>query len=323
MVEQLVVSIAEGLDGKRIAVTGSTGFLGTALVERLLRSAPGCELVLLIRPGRRSDRDPAGQPGDLPQRRLRPPARARGDEFQATLDRRVTAVAGDVGTDGLGLDDAGRAALADCDIVIHSAATVSFDSPLDAAVEVNLLGPTRIAAALQRAGGHAPPRGRVHLLRRRQPPGRRPRGAGRGERLLHRRRLARRGRRRPPHAHRRRGRQPHAREAGRVPQAGPPGAGRRRRAPAGRQDRAAPDPLGHRPHGRGRPGPGRLAGLARRLRLHQGPRRAGPVRDPGRRPGQHRAARRSSSRPGPSPSRAGSGASAWPSRSSSPTPAAC
>jgi len=50
---------------------------------------------------------------------------------------------------GLGLDDAGRAALAGCDIVIHSAATVSFDSPLDSAVEVNLLGPTRIAATLQ------------------------------------------------------------------------------------------------------------------------------------------------------------------------------
>ena len=32
-----------------------------------------------------------------------------------------------------------------CDIVIHSAAAVSFDSPLDSAVEINLLGPTRIA----------------------------------------------------------------------------------------------------------------------------------------------------------------------------------
>ncbi|MEK9838873.1 MAG: SDR family oxidoreductase, partial [Ilumatobacter sp.] len=30
--------------------------------------------------------------------------------------------------------------------MIHSAATVSFDSPLDQAVEINLLGPTRIAA---------------------------------------------------------------------------------------------------------------------------------------------------------------------------------
>ena len=34
--------------------------------------------------------------------------------------------------------------------MIHSAATVSFDSPLDAAVEINLLGPVRIAAALNR-----------------------------------------------------------------------------------------------------------------------------------------------------------------------------
>src|SRR5690606_2960416 len=54
--------------------------------------------------------------------------------------------------DGLGLDDAGRAALASCDVVIHSAATVSFDSPLDTAVEVNLLGPTRIARTLGELG---------------------------------------------------------------------------------------------------------------------------------------------------------------------------
>ena len=45
--------IAEDLAAKRIAITGTTGFLGTALVERLLRCVPDCELVLLIRPGRR------------------------------------------------------------------------------------------------------------------------------------------------------------------------------------------------------------------------------------------------------------------------------
>ena len=45
--------IPEELAGRRIAITGSTGFLGTALVERLLRCAPDCELVLVVRPGRR------------------------------------------------------------------------------------------------------------------------------------------------------------------------------------------------------------------------------------------------------------------------------
>ena len=35
--------------GRTIGITGATGFLGTALVERLLRSVPACEVVLLVR----------------------------------------------------------------------------------------------------------------------------------------------------------------------------------------------------------------------------------------------------------------------------------
>ena len=50
----MVPVIAEALAGTRIAITGSTGFVGTALVERLLRSAPDCQLVLLVRDGKRS-----------------------------------------------------------------------------------------------------------------------------------------------------------------------------------------------------------------------------------------------------------------------------
>ena len=46
--------IAESLAGKRIAITGATGFVGTALVERLLRCVPDCELILLVRDGKRT-----------------------------------------------------------------------------------------------------------------------------------------------------------------------------------------------------------------------------------------------------------------------------
>jgi fatty acyl-CoA reductase len=147
--------IAEALAGRRVAVTGATGFLGTALVERLLRSVPECEVLPLVRPGRR-----AGAAERVRRDILRNDAfdrlrREWGDRFEAEIARRVRPVGGDVSVDGLGLDDADRAALAEVDVVIHSAAAVSFDSPLDAAVAVNLLGPSRVAQALAAVGSRA------------------------------------------------------------------------------------------------------------------------------------------------------------------------
>ena len=155
--------IREALAGQRIGITGATGFLGTALVERLLRSVPDCELVLLIRGGRRTT--PATRAkrelfGNDAFRRLRD---EWGREFDANVARRVHVVAGDVSVDGLGLDDEGRALFATCTTVIHSAARVSFDSPLDAAVEVNLVGPLRVLEAV-REGAAATGSTPAHLV---------------------------------------------------------------------------------------------------------------------------------------------------------------
>lgn len=154
--------IAESLTGKRIAVTGSTGFVGTALVERLLRSVPGCELVLLVRDGKRTPAPRRVQRELLKNDafdRLRATHEAGdgadGESFDEMTARRITTVNGDVGRDGLGLSEHDRTVFASCDVVIHSAATVSFDSPLDSAVEINLLGPTRIAQLLHDLGSHA------------------------------------------------------------------------------------------------------------------------------------------------------------------------
>jgi HAD superfamily hydrolase (TIGR01490 family) len=146
--------IAESLAGRRVAVTGATGFLGTALVERLLRSVPGCEVVVLVRPGRRGAEERVRR--DVLRNeafgRLR---REWGSGFDAEAGRRLRALAGDVAVDGLGLDEEGREMLAGCDVVIHAAAAVAFDSPLDAAVEVNLLGPLRVAQTLTAVGSTA------------------------------------------------------------------------------------------------------------------------------------------------------------------------
>jgi alcohol-forming fatty acyl-CoA reductase len=158
--------LREGLDGRRVAVTGATGFLGTALAERLLRSIPGCDVVLLVRPGRRGAADRVRR--EVIKNncfdRLR---RELGADFDTQIAARLQVIGGDVGVDGLALDAEGEEILASCHTVIHSAAAVSFDSPLDSAVETNLLGPVRVAAVLNHLaaeGRTAVPGRKAHLV---------------------------------------------------------------------------------------------------------------------------------------------------------------
>src|SRR3954468_6326673 len=97
--------IADALGNRRIAITGTTGFLGTALLERLLRTVPDSEIVLLLRAGRRST---------VAQRasreifrndafdRLRDEWTQQGKHktgFEDEIARRVQVIAGDVGRD--------------------------------------------------------------------------------------------------------------------------------------------------------------------------------------------------------------------------------
>src|SRR5688500_609428 len=92
---------AEPLAGRRIAITGGTGLRRPALIERLLRNVPGCQLVLLIRPGRRSTVEQRAKReifGNNAFDRLR---EALGrDAFEQMVEDRVTPIAGDVGSDG-------------------------------------------------------------------------------------------------------------------------------------------------------------------------------------------------------------------------------
>ena len=143
--------IAERLTGKTFFVTGGTGFLGTALAERILAAIPDSKLILLVRPGRRSSAMDRAWREVVKNDAFGPLKEQLGAEFEPLMRARVSAVAGDVSKEALGLDENGLEALASADYVIHSAATVSFDSPLPSAVSVNLLGPSNVASAIKLA----------------------------------------------------------------------------------------------------------------------------------------------------------------------------
>ena len=170
--------------------------------------------------GQALDGGPAGAAGDPQERRLRPPAR-RARQGRLRRDGRrggCTAIAGDVGTDGLGLDDADRATLA----------SLRHRHPLGGHRRLRLArstapsrstcsGPTRIADHAATSSASRPtssPCRRATSPATAAAPA--PEELGRRGPVRPRPRLAGRGRRGPPAARRRRGREPHARDARRA-----------------------------------------------------------------------------------------------------------
>ncbi|TMG28812.1 MAG: NAD-dependent epimerase/dehydratase family protein, partial [Chloroflexi bacterium] len=146
--------IAEALKGKTILVTGTTGFLGKSIVEKTLRAIPEVGRINLAI--RASARRPAAE--RLEREVLSSPAFKRlkdelGEEAFARLAaEKLSVLEIDLGADGLGLTEAGRAELARCDIVIHSAAAVEFDNPADLSAQTNLLGAARMVNTVRETG---------------------------------------------------------------------------------------------------------------------------------------------------------------------------
>jgi fatty acyl-CoA reductase len=118
---------------RHVVLTGATGFLGQALLERLLSDRSETVVSLLIRPR-------TGQSVEHRlQSLLRKPvfrswkARIGEEEAARIFSERVRVIEGNV-TDGP------PPLPADADTVIHCASTVSFDPPIDQAFSTNVAG---------------------------------------------------------------------------------------------------------------------------------------------------------------------------------------
>ncbi len=141
--------VRDAFRGTRVLVTGASGFLGTALVAKILNSLPDvAQLVLLVRS------KPGAPAAERVNRRVLGSnafdhLRTRGD--WETLVSKVRTIDGDLREDALGLSQADLDVVTGVDIVIHCAATVAFDAPVDEAFETNLLGPQRLFDALDAA----------------------------------------------------------------------------------------------------------------------------------------------------------------------------
>lgn len=133
-------SIKEYFDESNIFVTGSTGFLGKVLVEKLLRSCVGInKIYIILRPKRGLGSE------------------QRFEEFKANtiFDKirektphvltKLVCVPGDINEANIGFTDKDSKILQETiDIVFHVAATVRFNEPLKDAANLNTFGTERV-----------------------------------------------------------------------------------------------------------------------------------------------------------------------------------
>ncbi|XP_034234855.1 putative fatty acyl-CoA reductase CG5065 [Thrips palmi] len=133
--------VQEFFAGATVMVTGATGFVGKALVEKLLRCCPDLNVIyILIRP--KKGMDVEGRYQELLQHPVF--ERLRSEQGPAVFGK-VRPVAGDVSLPHLGLSEGDRRRLqAEVNIVFHSAATVRFNEGLAAAVSLNTVGTQRV-----------------------------------------------------------------------------------------------------------------------------------------------------------------------------------
>ena len=120
------------LTNEHVFLTGGTGFVGQAILERLLSSHPGTRISVLVR-GKGSQSAEARLENMLRKPVFRNWMDAVGeDEARRQFATRVKVIDGSLSRVG--------ELPSDLDVVIHSASTVSFDPPIDEAFDTNVGG---------------------------------------------------------------------------------------------------------------------------------------------------------------------------------------
>ncbi|XP_044763017.1 fatty acyl-CoA reductase 1-like [Coccinella septempunctata] len=138
-------NIGDFYAGTKIFITGATGFVGKALVEKLLRSCDGIDTIYLLM------RDKRGM--CIEQRLkelLKNPVFGKIRDKNPEVFEKVKAINGDVSLPNLSLSENDKNFLREnIDVVFHSAATVKFNEDLKNAVLLNTLGTKRVLELCQ------------------------------------------------------------------------------------------------------------------------------------------------------------------------------
>jgi HAD-superfamily subfamily IB hydrolase len=122
--------IAELLAGKKIAMTGVTGFIGEQMLWKFLTECPDTTTAVLVR--RKGSLSATQRVASLLKKKIFKDIVAEAGSVEELMAARIDVIEGD-------LPDAPELPR-DIDVLVHCAGDVSFDPPIDAAFKTNVLG---------------------------------------------------------------------------------------------------------------------------------------------------------------------------------------
>ena len=140
------------LKGRRILVTGATGFLGKVFVALLLRWHPEIDKIyLLIRGDARSTLNRFRR--EILDSPVMGPLREHlGEEFDRYVEEKLAVVPGDITNVGLLAEGEKPFKAGSIDAVVHSAGFVNFEASLEKALEVNTIGVANVIEFCRQIG---------------------------------------------------------------------------------------------------------------------------------------------------------------------------
>ncbi|MCZ6681372.1 MAG: AMP-binding protein [Candidatus Poribacteria bacterium] len=140
-------TIPEFFRDKAIFITGATGFLGQALIAKILTDLPDVKRIYLLIRSRIEPNGKVYTPANRLENELFTSSvfanlrQIRGEQFDRWIREKVCAVEGDLAYERLGMSDACYEKLQrEVQIFISSGGLVKFDPPIDASLQSNVLG---------------------------------------------------------------------------------------------------------------------------------------------------------------------------------------
>ncbi|KAL8214382.1 hypothetical protein R6Q57_003831 [Mikania cordata] len=140
------IGIVHILKGKRLFVTGATGFLGKVFIEKMLRTVPDVGKIYILIKAKNKDAAMDRVKNEIINAELfKTLQQAYGKSYQSFMLSKLVPVTGNVCESNLGLDEETVDEIAkDLDIIVNSAANTTFDERYDVALDINTGGPSRI-----------------------------------------------------------------------------------------------------------------------------------------------------------------------------------